>query len=53
MCGFYCVGFIEYMLLAKTLLDYTSLFSLNDYKKNDKIIYKCFKDASRRSKSWV
>ena len=39
MCGFYCVAFIEYMLAEKTLLDYTNLFSLNDYKKNDKIIY--------------
>ena len=38
-CGFYCVAFIEYMLAEKTLLDYTNLFSLNDYKKNDKIIY--------------
>ena len=29
---------------GKTLLDYTTFFSLNDYKKNDKIIYKYFKD---------
>ena len=26
------------------LLDYTNLFSRNDYKKNGKIIYKYFKD---------
>ena len=26
------------MLEEKTLLDYTNLFSPNDYKKNDKII---------------
>ena len=38
MCGFYCIAFIEYMLPGKTLLDYTNLFSPNDYKKNDKII---------------
>ena len=44
MCGFYCIVFIEYMLPGKTLLDYTNLFSPNDYKKNDKIIYKYFKD---------
>ena len=43
MCGFYCIAFIEYMLAGKTLLDYTNLFSLNDYKKNDKIISKYFK----------
>ena len=44
MCGFYCIAFIEYMLPGKTWLDYTNLFSLSDYKKNDKIIYKYFKD---------
>ena len=27
------------MLAEKTLLDHTNLFSPNDYKKNDKIIY--------------
>ena len=32
------------MLLEKTLLDYTNLFSPNNYKNNDKIIYKYFKD---------
>ena len=54
MCGFYCIGFIEYMLSGKTLLDYTNLFSPNDYKKNDKIIHKYFKDTyDRRSKSRV
>ena len=43
ICGFYCIAFIEYTLAGKTLLDYTNLFSPNDYKKNDKIIYKYFK----------
>ena len=28
----------------KALLDYTNVFSPNDYKKNGKIIYKYFKD---------
>ena len=51
MCGFYCIAFIEYMLAGKTSLNDTNLFSLNDYKKNDKIIYKYFKDThDRRSK---
>ena len=44
MCGFYCIAFIEYVLAGKTLLDYTNLFSPSDYKNNDKIIYKYFKD---------
>ena len=36
MCGFYCIAFIEYTLAGKILLDYTNLFSPNDYNKNDK-----------------
>ena len=43
MSGFYCIDFIEYMLAGKTLLEYTNLFSPDDYKKNEKIIYKYFK----------
>ena len=36
------------------LLDYTYSFSPNDYRKNDKKIYKYFKDKyGRTSKSWV
>ena len=31
VCGFYCVTFIEYIFAVKALLDYTNLFSLNDY----------------------
>ena len=36
-CVFYGITFIEYMLVVKTLLDYTNLFSPNDHKRNDKI----------------
>ena len=43
ICGFYCIAFIEYMIPGKILLDYTNLFSPNNYKKNDKIIYKYLK----------
>ena len=52
MCEFYCIAFIEYMLAGKTLLDYINLLSPIEYKKNDKILYKYFKDKNgRRSKS--
>ena len=43
MCGFFCIEFINYMLKGKTLLDYTNLFSPNDFKKNDRIIKRIFK----------
>ena len=52
MCEFYCMTCLEYMLVGRRLLDYTNLFSPNNYKKNEKIIYKYFKDKyGRRSKS--
>ena len=36
MCGYFCVGFIDFMLEGKSLLDYTNLFPPNYYEKNDK-----------------
>ena len=42
MCGYFCVGFINFMLKSKSLLEYTNLFSPNHYEKNDKIILKYF-----------
>ena len=50
MCEFYCIVFIEYIIAGKTLLDYTNLFSLNDYQKNDKVTYKYFKDKCDKRK---
>ena len=49
MCGFYCIAFIEYMLAGKSLLNYTNLFSPNDYKRNGKIAYEYFKDKYVKS----
>ena len=37
MCGYFCIGFIDFMLKSKSLLEYTNLFS-HEYKKNDKMI---------------
>ena len=42
--------FIEYTVAGKTLLDYTYSFSSNDYQKNDKIIYKYFKEKYGKRK---
>ena len=42
MCGYVCIGFIDFMLKGKSLLDYKHLFSPNDYEKNDQIILKYF-----------
>ena len=42
MCRYFCTGFINFILKGKSFLDYTDLFSPNEYKKNDKIILKYF-----------
>ena len=44
MCGYFCIEFINYMLKGKTLLDYTNLFSPNDFKKNHRVIKRIFKN---------
>ena len=44
MCGYFCIGFIDFMLAGKTLTEYTNLFSPNNFKKNDDIILSYFKD---------
>ena len=37
MCGFFCIGFIDFMLAGKTLSEYTNLSSPNSFKKNNDI----------------
>ena len=44
MCGYFCIKFINYMLKGKTLLDCTNLFSPNDFKNNDQVIKRIFKN---------
>ena len=44
MCGYFCIGFIDFMLAGKKLTDYTNMFSPHDSKKNDDIILSYFKD---------
>ena len=42
MCGYFCIGFINFMFNGKSLTDYTNLFSPNDFNKNDNIILNYF-----------
>ena len=42
MCGYFCIGFIDFILAGKTLTEYTNLFSPNNFKKNDSITLKYF-----------
>ena len=42
MRGYFCIGFIDFMLKGKNLTDFTNLFSPNNFNKNDNIILKYF-----------
>ena len=34
MCGYFCNGFIDFVLAGEKLTDYTNLFSPHDFKRN-------------------
>ena len=44
MCGYFCIGFIDFIQAGKELTSYTSLFSPYDFEKNDHIILAYFKN---------
>ena len=44
MCGYYFIGFIDFMLAGKKLIYFTNMFSPHDFEKNDDIILSYFKD---------
>ena len=33
MCGYFCIGLIDYMFMGKNLTDYTNPFSPDNFKK--------------------
>ena len=33
MCGYFCNGFIDFMIVGQTLIDYNSLFSPYHFEK--------------------
>ena len=43
MCGYFSIGFIDFMFARKSLIDFTSLFSPYVFKKNGEIILAYFK----------
>ena len=43
MCGYFCIGFICFMLKGKTLTEYTNLFWPSNFKKNDDMILNYFR----------
>ena len=51
MCGYFCIGFIDFLLAGKTLTEYKNLFPPNKFKKNDNIILNYF--MSNIYKKWM
>ena len=44
MCGYFCIGFIDFMFKGKTLTEYTKLFPPNNFENNDDLILSYFKN---------
>ena len=46
MCGYFCIGIIDFMLKGKILTDFSILFSQNNFKKkrwqDSKLFYDVF-----------
>ena len=40
MCEYFCIRFIDFVLKGNTLTEFTSLFSPNNFNKNDDVILK-------------
>ena len=47
MRGYFCIGFVVFMVAGKKLNDFTNLFSPHDFKKNDDIILSYFKNEGK------
>ena len=42
MCGYFCIGFIDFMLNGKNLTNFANLFSPNNFRKNHDMILNYF-----------
>ena len=42
ICGYFCIGFIDFMLAGKTLTEYTNPFIPNNFTKNDDSVLNYF-----------
>ena len=42
MCGYFCIGFSDFMFEGKSPTDFTNLFLPNDFKRNNNTILNYF-----------
>ena len=45
ICGYFCIGFIDFMRKVKNLANFINLLSSDNFKNNDKIILKYTKNG--------
>ena len=50
MCRYFWIGFVDFILKNKLLLEYTNIFFNNECKINDKLILKYFQYISWKLK---
>ena len=53
MCGYFCIGFINFIFENKSLIDFTSLFFAYDFQKNYKIILIYFKKMVKMKRKFM
>ena len=41
ICEYFCIGFIYFLFKVKKLIDFTTLFSPNNFKANGKVALNC------------
>ena len=46
MCGYFFIGFINFMFKGKSMTDYTNIFSQNNFKRNDDMILNYFMSST-------
>ena len=42
MCGYFYIKYVDFMFKGKSLTDFTDLFSPNNFKNNNKVIFNYF-----------
>ena len=50
MCGYLCIRFNNFILKDQSLLEYTSLFTPNEFEENDKITFTYFQQDLNKLK---
>ena len=53
--GYFCIGFIDFTSINERLVEFTNLFSANNFKKNDEITLEYFQQFDNwiKKKYWL